>query len=144
MSEQDLKIEGTNLRRVKSTKEARRLLSSSGPLMFIVYAKWCGHCQNMFETWKDLARQVANKAEVHVIEASNYTDEDISGYPSMRIVKNGKAIEYEGGRSAEELSSALLNKPFGGKRSARRRTRLLVRRVRKTTNRTFRRNIPLI
>lgn len=144
MDEPDLKTEGTNLKRVKNTKEARKLLSSSGPLMFVVYAKWCGHCQNMFETWKDLATRVGGKAEVYVIEANNYTDKDISGYPSMRIVNNGKAVEYEGGRSREELSAALLNKSFGGKRSARRRTRFLVRRVRKTTNRTLRRNIPLV
>ena len=112
--------------------------------MVVVYAKWCGHCQGMFETWKELASKVNEKARVYVIEADDYTDKDISGYPSMRIVKNGKAKEYDGGRSTEELSSALLGNTLGGKRSRRRRTGRLIRRVRKVTHRTLRRNMSLI
>jgi thiol-disulfide isomerase/thioredoxin len=142
MEEEDLQTNGSKLVRSKDTKEVRKLLTSSGPLMVVVYAKWCGHCQSMFDTWKDLASKVDGKAKVYVIEAADYTDKDISGYPSMRIVKNGKAKEYEGGRSTEELSSALLT--LGGKRSRRRRTNKLVRRVRKVTHRTLRRNVTLV
>lgn len=142
MADEDLQTNNTKLIRSKHTKEVRKLLTSSGPLMIVVYAKWCGHCQGMFETWKELASKVDGKAKVYVIEAADYTDKDISGYPSMRIVKNGKAKEYEGGRSTEELSSALLT--LGGKRSRRRRTNKLVRRVRKVTHRTLRRNVTLV
>jgi protein disulfide-isomerase A4 len=142
--EPDLQTNGTKLVRLKDTKEVRKLLTSSGPLMVVVYAKWCGHCQSMFDTWKELASKVDGKAKVYVIEAANYTDKDVSGYPSMRLVKNGKAKEYEGGRSTEELSSALLGNTLGGKRSRRRRTGRLVRRVRKVTHRTLRRNVTLV
>ena len=142
MADEDLQTNGTKLIRSKDTKEVRKLLTSSGPLMVIVYAKWCGHCQSMFETWKELASKVDGKAKVYVIEAANYTDKDISGYPSMRIVKNGKSKDYEGGRSTEELSSALLT--LGGKRSRRRRTNRLVRRVRKVAHRTLRGNMTFV
>lgn len=144
MDESDLKTEGTALRRAKDTKEVRKLLTSSGPLMVVVYAKWCGHCQSMFETWKKLASKLDGKAKIYVIEADNYTDEDISGYPNMRIVKDGKAKEYNGGRSTEELSAALLGTSFGGKRSRRRRTNKLFRRVRKVAHRTLRRNVTFV
>jgi protein disulfide-isomerase A4 len=144
MEEEDLQTNGTKLIRSKDTKEVRKLLTSSGPLMVVVYAKWCGHCQGMFETWKDLASKVDGKAKEYVIEANNYTDKDISGYPSMRIVKDGKAKDYEGGRSTEELRSALLGNTLGGKRSRRRRTGRLVRRVRKVAHRTLRRNVTLV
>lgn len=108
----------------------------------VVYAKWCGHCQAMYDTWKELANKVKGKAKVCVIEASKYTDKDIDGYPDMRIVKKGKARKYEGGRSVEELSRGLLS--LGGKRSRRNRSRLLVRRVRKTPKRTLRRNVTFV
>lgn len=144
MEDEDLQTNGTKLIRSKDTKEVRKLLTSSGPLMVVVYAKWCGHCQGMFETWKELASKVNGKAKVYVIEAANYTDKDISGYPNMRIVKNGKSKEYEGGRSTEELSSALLGNTLGGKRSRRRRTNRLVRRVRKVAHRTLRGNMSFV
>ena len=142
--EPDLDTDGTKLIRSKDTKEVRKLLTSSGPLMVVVYAKWCGHCQSMFEIWKKLASKVDEKAKVYVIEADDYTDKDISGYPSMRIVKNGKSKEYEGGRDLEELSSALLGNTLGGKRSRRRRTGKFIRRVRKVAHRTLRRNMTFI
>jgi len=144
VEEPDLQTNGTRLIRSKDTKEIRKLLTSSGPLMVVVYAKWCGHCQSMFETWKEVASKVNGKANIYVIEADDYTDKDISGYPSMRIVKKGKAREYEGGRSAQELTSALLGNTFGGKRSKRSRTGRLIRRVRKIAHRTLRRNMSLV
>jgi protein disulfide-isomerase A4 len=142
--EPDLQTNGTRLIRSKDTKEIRKLLTSSGPLMVVVYAKWCGHCQSMFETWKEVASKVNGKANIYVIEADDYTDKDISGYPSMRVVKKGKAREYEGGRSAQELTSALLGNTFGGKRSKRSRTGRFIRRVRKIAHRTLRRNMSLV
>lgn len=144
MEDEDLETNGTKLVRSKDTKEVKKLLTSSGPLMVVVYAKWCGHCQSMFETWKELASKVDGKAKIHVIEAGDYKDKDISGYPSMRVVKNGKSKEYDGGRSTEELSAALLGNSLGGKRSRRRGTNKLVRRVRKVAHRTLRRNVTLI
>jgi len=135
MEEEDLSTDGTNLIRVKDTEEARKLLTSAGPLLLVVYAKWCGHCQSMFETWRKLSNRV--KAKVYVIEASDYTDKDIQGYPDMRIVKKGKSKKYEGGRTIKDLENALL----GGKRIGTRRFR---NRVRKTTHRTFRRNMSLV
>ena len=136
--EEDLKIEGSKLIKLKDTQEAKKLLRSKGPLMVVVYAKWCGHCQAMFEKWRELS----NKAKVVVIEASDYTDKDISGYPDMRIVKKGKAKKYEGGRSVEEMQKALLEEGLRGGR--RRRTRRFHNRVRKTAHRSLRRNISLM
>jgi len=144
VDELDLQTIGTKLIRSKDTKEVRKLLTSSGPLMVVVYAKWCGHCQGMFKTWKELASKVDGKAKVYVIEADDYTDKDISGYPSMRVVKNGKAKDYDGGRSIEDLSSALLGNTLGGKRSKRRSTGRFIRRVRKISHRTLRHNMTLI
>lgn len=141
MEEEDLKTEDSNLVRVKDTKEAQKLLSSSGPLMLIVYAKWCGHCRALFDTWRDLSKKLSKKAKIYVIEESNYKAKDINGFPSMRIVKNGKATNYEGARDVEGMEKALLGNYLGGRR---RRTGKFRSRVRKTAHRTLRRNIALM
>lgn len=130
--EDDLQTKGSALIRLTDTKEARKQLTSSGPTLLVVYAKWCGHCQAMFDTWRELSNVVKGNAKVYVIESTDYTDEDISGYPSMRLVKNGVSKEYSGERDTKSMSSALLAKSFGGKRSRRRLTRRLRRTTRKT------------
>lgn len=137
--EEDLKTNGSELVRVKTTEEAHKLLSSSGPAMLIVYAKWCGHCRALFDTWRELSTKTKGKAKIYVIEASNYTAKDVSGYPSMRIIKNKQAKNYEGVRDVEGLEKALLQ--LGGRR---RRTGKFRRRIRKTTHRTLRRNVTLV
>jgi thiol-disulfide isomerase/thioredoxin len=140
--EEDLKTEGSKLIRLKDTQEAKKNLSSKGPLMLVVYAKWCGHCKSMFETWRKLSNKVNGKAKVYIIESSDYKDDDVSGYPDMRIVKKGKATKYEGGRDVQDLEKALLQKTLGGRR--RRGTFKLRNRVRKTSHRTLRRNMSLV
>lgn len=142
--EHDLQINDTELIRIKDTKEAKKLLNSVGPLMLVVYAKWCGHCQSMFETWREVSNKTKGKAKIYVIEASDYTDKDIDGYPHMRIVKKGVSKKYEGGRNVEDLKSALLGGRFGGKRSRRRRTSRLRGGVRKISHRTLRRHMTFI
>jgi len=144
MDDEDLVTNGTELVRLKDTKEVRKLLTSSGPLMIVVYAKWCGHCQSMFDTWRDLSNKVKGKAKIYVIEAADYTDKDIDGYPSMRIVRKGSSKKYEGGRGVDDLKSALLGGSLGGKRSRRSRTGRLGRRIRKTSHRTLRRNVAFV
>ena len=139
MDEEDLQTSGSELVRVKDTKEAQKILTSSGPAMLIVYAKWCGHCRALFDTWRELSKKLSQKAKIYVIEDSKYTAKDINGFPSMRIVKNGKSTNYEGSRDVEGFEKALLG--FGGRR---RRTRRFRGRVRKTTHRTLRRHITFV
>jgi thiol-disulfide isomerase/thioredoxin len=127
---------GSKVVRLKDTKEVKKLLTSQEPVMVVVYAKWCGHCQQMFKPWNNLSKQVDGKAKVYVIESSDYTAKDIDGYPDIRVVKNGIAKQYDGGRDVTSMKSALLS--FGGKRS---RTRRLRSRVRKTSHRSLRHNV---
>jgi thiol-disulfide isomerase/thioredoxin len=140
--DEDLKTDGSKLKRLRDTKEVRKLLTSTGPIMVIVYAKWCGHCQRLFETWREVSNKLDGKAQIYVIEANDYTDEDVKGYPSMRIVKKGSAKDYDGSRDAEGIQKALLT--LGGKRSRGRRTSRLGRGVRKTAKRALRRHVAFV
>jgi len=140
--DEDLKTHGSKLVRLTDTKEVRKLLTSAGPIMVVVYAKWCGHCQTMFDTWREVSNKVDQKAKIYVIEASDYTDKDVKGYPSMRIVKKGSAKDYDGSRDVEGIKKALLT--LGGKRSRGRRTSRLGRGIRKTAKRPLRRHMALM
>lgn len=137
--DEDLKTAGSKLVRLKDTKEVKKLLTSTGPIMVVVYAKWCGHCQAMFDTWREASDKVDGKAKIYVIEADDYTANDVKGYPSMRIVKNGSAKDYNDSRDADGIAKALLT--LGGKRSRRNRTRRFRNRVRQVPKRSLRRNV---
>lgn len=121
---------GGKVKKLKSTEEAKKLLTSEGPCMVIIYADWCGHCQAAEPEWNKLSKLVDGKADVYAIESADYTAGDVSSYPTMKIVKNGQSKDYEGDRSAENMKDALLGR-LGGKRTRGRRSRRLRRRTRK-------------
>jgi thioredoxin-like negative regulator of GroEL len=121
---EDIELGGAPIKILKTEKEADKHLSDEGPTMIIYYAKWCGHCRGSYESWKQLARNVKGKAQICMIESDNYPK--VTSFPTIKIVKKGKAADYEGAREVEDMKSALLS--AGG----RRRSRRLRRRVRKT------------
>ncbi len=127
----EIKWKNSKVKRVHSTDEVKKLLESDGPIMVIIYADWCGHCQSAEPEWTKLADMVDKKATIYAIESEEYKGGDVSGYPTMKIVKKGSASDYTGGRAAEEMKTALLG-TSGGKRSRRGRTRRLGGRRRKT------------
>lgn len=119
---------------IRSTDKAKNLMKSKGPLMVLVYADWCGHCQAAAPEIKELAKKVDGKATIYAIESADYKDSDVKSFPTIKIVKDGLASNYDGDRSAEKMSEALLGKgnTLGGKRSRRGRSRRLRNRARKT------------
>jgi len=121
---EDIELGGAPIKILKTEKEADKHLTDEGPTMIIYYAKWCGHCRGSYESWKQLARDVVGKAQICMVESDNYPK--VTSFPTIKIVKKGKAIDYEGAREVEDMKKALLSS--GG----RRRSRRLRRRVRKT------------
>lgn len=122
---------GSKVKRVHSTDEIERLLKEGGPHMVVIYADWCGHCQEAEPIISELAEKVDGKSSVYVIDESEYTGNAAKGYPTIKIVKNGEAKDYEGDRKADAMAKALLGS-LGGKRSRRSGTRRLRNRRRKT------------
>lgn len=75
-------------------------------------ASWCGHCKRLAPTWQQLAEKyVGNdrvkiaKIDCSVTENRNVCNEqEVQGYPTIFIYKNGKKIsEYNGNRSLEDM-----------------------------------------
>lgn len=128
----------SKVRRVHSTDEVKKLLASDGPAMVVIYADWCGHCQAAEPELTKLANKVDGKASVYAIESEEYKGDDVSGYPTIKIVKKGKSQDYSGGRDVAEMEAALLKGGLlGGKRSRRGGTRRL-RGGRRKTHRSSR------
>ncbi|XP_035683893.1 sulfhydryl oxidase 1-like [Branchiostoma floridae] len=107
------------------------------PNVFLVefYSSWCGHCVNFAPTWKALARDTQDWAEVIQLAAIDCADSknlptcrqyDIKGYPTIKVFQPftqntsdiGKPLKV--GRASDKLVHAmvdvieqhsLLNKP---------------------------------
>jgi len=80
------------------------------------YASWCPHCQRLSPTWEALAVHLQKSGQKSVIIASvdcvKYkdlcTNQNIRGYPTMRLFQNGKAkVDYQGQRTIESFESFL-------------------------------------
>ena len=138
MEDKKIDTTGSKLIELTSAKEVDKLVTSSGPLMIVYYAKWCPHCQTMYNTWKDLSN--STRAKIYIIESDDYGRKDVQGFPTMKIVKHKKAKVYDGSRDIPAMKQALL----GGRRVRWGGTRRLGRRVRKTAHRTLRNNVTFV
>lgn len=76
------------------------------------FAPWCGHCKRLAPTWEDLAKKFVANPQVHIVKIDCTlevnkqlcNDEEVDGFPSVFLYKNGKKIsEYNGSRSLDDL-----------------------------------------
>lgn len=78
------------------------------------YAPWCGHCKRLAPTWDQLADKFADDATIKIGKVDCTapeskelcTSQEVSGFPTIYIYRNGKRLEeYDGNRSLESLVS---------------------------------------
>ncbi len=74
------------------------------------YAPWCKHCQNMVETWSDLAIQFQHKFVIAAVNCENKDNYEIRNklrikeYPTIKfITKSGSIYEYIEGMSKDDF-----------------------------------------
>lgn len=84
----------------------------SGIALVKFYAPWCGHCKRLAPTWQDLGKKFAGSEEVKIVKIDCTLEvnkdlcntEEVEGFPSVFLYKNGKKIsEYNGSRTLEDL-----------------------------------------
>ena len=78
----------------------------------LFYAEWCGHCQKFKPEWEKL-KKMAGGNGIQCIEyesekdAQKMEEENIQGFPTIKISVGGKCQEYHGERTAEEILMAI-------------------------------------
>ena len=106
------------------TEEAFEAEVAKNQVMMVkFFAQWCGHCKALAPDYIQLAKDVAEKGLPCVVaevdgEKLTATKEKykIAGYPTIKVFKNGKVMEYGGERSVESMLEFITEKVTPPKR----------------------------
>ncbi|XP_074123697.1 protein disulfide-isomerase A4 [Sminthopsis crassicaudata] len=74
------------------------------------YAPWCGHCKQFAPIYEKIAKTLQENdppipvAKIDATAASTLASRyDVSGYPTIKILKRGQAVDYDGPRSEDDI-----------------------------------------
>lgn len=132
-------IKNTRTRKTYNNKVHRNKHNSSNPngspvIIGLIYANWCGHCQQLKPTWEELKKHITNNYEnqftIVEIEAEqadkaeqlaklekelNGEKINIEGFPTVLKINDGKLNYYSGARYLDSMMNwATGNSPLIG------------------------------
>eukprot|EP00435_Cladocopium_sp_Y103_P047919 s742_g14.t1 len=71
------------------------------------YAPWCGHCKVLAPTWEDLAEKLQGEVKVGKVDCTESAFLGnlfgIRGFPTLKIISEGKMYTFTGRRSLDSL-----------------------------------------
>jgi len=93
-------------------------INSQVPTFTIYYAKWCGHCKTALPEFNklknaDIVDSDGNKVNFKTVDCEENRElakkENINGYPTIKMYKNGSSIDYNGERTKESMENFIRN-----------------------------------
>lgn len=73
------------------------------------YAPWCGHCQRLTPEYESAARALKGIANIAAVNADQeHTGVSVQGYPTIKFFNDGKEVDYNGGRTADQIVNWVL------------------------------------
>jgi thiol-disulfide isomerase/thioredoxin len=125
----------------KDQPEVKKLMKEK-PIIIFFHSTGCPHCTDTMPHWKELCSKkeeygFGDTKMISVGDSAIPSDAGVSGVPHFRkISKSGKVSDVLGEKlSVDELVKSLKKMDGGSRRTRRRHSRRLVRRVRKTRHR---------
>ena len=72
------------------------------------FAPWCGHCQSTKPEWDKLKKNPpanCKLVEVNCDDEPKVAEQnDIQGFPTFKLFKNGSVIDYDGERTSDAMT----------------------------------------
>jgi protein disulfide-isomerase A1 len=83
--------------------------NANADVMLEIYAPWCGHCKTLAPIYEELGAKYAANPKVIIAKidgTANDFDIEYRGFPTIKFFPaGGKAMDYEGGRTLDELAA---------------------------------------
>jgi protein disulfide-isomerase-like protein len=84
------------------------LIKSGKNGMIKFFQPWCGHCTKMKPAWDEASAAAHSSvflADVNCSDQEELCKEvGVSGYPTIKVYKDGEVSDYNGGRTLEDLT----------------------------------------
>ena len=114
-AESPVRLSQESVENLKSAKEAMKLLSSKKPTCVMFHANGCGHCVAMKPDYMEVAKNLGDKINFSMIEASKMNDiqntklPQIRGFPTLITNFGGTLKEHVGRKEKSSLEKLLSN-----------------------------------
>lgn len=111
-------FEGESLNRVNSKLNP----GNDEVVMVLFFVDWCPHCTSVKPEWAKLqalnntkingknVRVEACNCEGSEVEKENARDNNVEGYPSIKLITNSQPIDYNGKRTMESMKAFITEK----------------------------------
>ena len=93
---------------VSSDEEQAESFQDNAPEVVLFYAMWCPHCKALMPEWNKLEKQMqGSNVDVKKVDCEKNPEEakknNVDGFPTILLFKDGKSVPYEGDRTADAI-----------------------------------------